>query len=506
MLNAFNIERLALELKDGANSILNKRLVNAFTTGKFELFLCFEHLVIKVIFFDGQAYFQFPVSDKLQKKNRQPIFMNLVGQKVSSVIIHPFDRIFRIKFTNENELGFLLFGRFSQIIQFQGRDIAGKFPVKTKDFAFNRLELKSSRSILESRTSEDASFKDLRFLDNHQRETFADLLAEDNSLENQIQALESIRAKALQNDLHINKSEVHYSLSYYQNESTISLFSSIMQAFDQFASLYIAHQTFKRTKASLISAAEKEVKMLEQKLASLKVREKSIAKAESYKEMADLLMANLYTIEQGSKNVELLSFDGEQKLVIRLKSDLSPQANAERYYKKAKNEGKQLEFLLQNRAETEKALQRKKSELEALIQLNDFKSLKKKAEQNTNKTEMRLPYKQVEVLGYEVRIGKGAKDNDELIRQFAAKNDIWLHAKDTSGSHVIIRNPSKKAVPMSVIERVAEIAAFHSKSKTDTLAAVIYTERKFVRKPKKANPGAVRVEKEKVILVEPNKA
>jgi predicted ribosome quality control (RQC) complex YloA/Tae2 family protein len=90
-----------------------------------------------------------------------------------------------------------------------------------------------------------------------------------------------------------------------------------------------------------------------------------------------------------------------------------------------------------------------------------------------------------------------------LLRQYSAKNDIWLHAKDVSGSHVIIRNPSKKQVPLSTIEKVAEIAAFNSKARTDTLAAVIFTDRKFVRKPKRANPGAVIVEKEEVILVEP---
>lgn len=503
MLNAFNIERLALELKSGSNSILDKRLVDAFTTDKYEIYLVFEHLAIKLIFFNGEAFFQFPDKDKLQKKNRLTVFTNLIGQRVSEIIIHPYDRIFRIRFKNRNELAFLLFGRFSQVIQYQGEQLVAKFPVKSKDFAYDALRIKDAKTIINQSTESVDWLKELRFLSVKQKEVLTSKINGRSSLEQKVIALEEIRADALKSPLFVCKSADKYVLMYEPKGELISSLSDIVQALDQHARLFIAHQVFKNTKSALLAKLNKEFAALKRKLASLRVKEKSLLKAGSYKKMANLLMANLYHINKGEKEVTLLDFDGENEVSIKLKSDLSPQANAERYYKKAKNEGKQLDFLLKTIVQTEIFLESKEAEIQRVTEENDFKILKKGVEKTQQKVEVRLPFKRMEIDGYEIRIGKGAKDNDELIRQYAAKNDIWLHAKDVSGSHVVIHNPSKKPVPLSTIEKVAEIAAFYSKAKTDTLAAVIYTERKFVRKPKKANPGAVIVEKEEVILVEP---
>jgi len=503
MLNAFNIERLALELKSGVASILNKRLVDAFTTDKFEIYLVFESLVVKTIFFNGEAFFQFPATDKLQKKNRLTIFTNLIGQKVSEVIIHPYDRIFRIRFTNQNELGFILFGRFSQISQYQGKQIVAKFPIKSKDFVYSNFEVKDTTQLVSSLNPKKLWYEQLRFLTNEQNAFLANLIVASNDIEGITSAIEQLRIEALMAPLYLNKKEEKYELSYCQLENNIASFNNVTEALDQFARLYIAHQVFKQTKLAHLVKLNKELTAAKRKLKSLKTSEKNLVKAGSYKEIADLLMANLYNISKGEKEVSLLDFSGERQVKIKLKSELTPQANAERYYKKAKNEGKQLEYLLKSIEQAEIEIRQKEIELVDFESLEDFKTIKRTSEETKNKVEIRLPYKQIMVDGFEVRIGKGARDNDELLRQYSAKNDIWLHAKDVSGSHVIIRNPAKKQVPLGTIEKVAEIAAFNSKARTDTLAAVIYTDRKFVRKPKRANPGAVIVEKEEVILVEP---
>jgi predicted ribosome quality control (RQC) complex YloA/Tae2 family protein len=101
-------------------------------------------------------------------------------------------------------------------------------------------------------------------------------------------------------------------------------------------------------------------------------------------------------------------------------------------------------------------------------------------------------------------VGKNAKNNDELTMKFAKPNDIWLHARGVGGSHCVIRvdgsEPSK-----SIIKEAAAIAAFYSKAKTSNLAPVAYTYKKYVTKPKGANPGAVVVRREEVVLVEPYK-
>ena len=115
-----------------------------------------------------------------------------------------------------------------------------------------------------------------------------------------------------------------------------------------------------------------------------------------------------------------------------------------------------------------------------------------------------LPFKQFETDGWVIWVGKNAKNNDLLTLKYAKKFDIWLHARDVSGSHVIIRNPNQRTVPKHVVEKAAELAAHFSKRATESLCPVIVTTKKFVRKTKDLLPGQVIVDREEeVVLVKP---
>lgn len=100
-------------------------------------------------------------------------------------------------------------------------------------------------------------------------------------------------------------------------------------------------------------------------------------------------------------------------------------------------------------------------------------------------------------------MGRNAEANDELTLKRAYKEDLWLHAKDVAGSHVLIKYQAGKPFPKDVIERAAQLAAYNSKRKTDSLCPVVVTQKKYVRKRKGDPAGAVVVEREQVILVEP---
>jgi predicted ribosome quality control (RQC) complex YloA/Tae2 family protein len=119
------------------------------------------------------------------------------------------------------------------------------------------------------------------------------------------------------------------------------------------------------------------------------------------------------------------------------------------------------------------------------------------------KQEIVLPYHAVEFNGYHIWIGKNAKANDILTLKYAFKEDLWLHAKDVPGSHVVIKYKAGKNFPKDVIERGAQLAAYYSKRKNETLCPVAVTSKKFVRKRKGDPAGAVVVEREEVIMVEP---
>ena len=118
---------------------------------------------------------------------------------------------------------------------------------------------------------------------------------------------------------------------------------------------------------------------------------------------------------------------------------------------------------------------------------------------------MTLPYHQFEFRNFRILVGKNAVANDMLTLKFSHKEDLWLHAKDVSGSHVLIKHQSGKNFPRDVIEYAASLAAYNSKRKTESLCPVIVTPKKFVRKRKGDPPGAVVVEREEVVMVEPLK-
>lgn len=106
--------------------------------------------------------------------------------------------------------------------------------------------------------------------------------------------------------------------------------------------------------------------------------------------------------------------------------------------------------------------------------------------------------------GYEIGVGRNDRENDQITFRIARAHDVWLHASDYPGSHVIVRNPNRqKIVPHRTIVEAAELAALYSQAKREGKVAIHYTLKKFVSKPPRAKPGLVRLSSFKTILAEP---
>jgi len=108
--------------------------------------------------------------------------------------------------------------------------------------------------------------------------------------------------------------------------------------------------------------------------------------------------------------------------------------------------------------------------------------------------------------GFEVLVGRASRDNDNLTFKVARPNDLWLHAADHGGSHVVVRNPTRKDVPHRTIIEAAQLAAKFSQARKDPKVDVHYTQRKFVSKVKGAAPGLVKLTRFKNITVAPREA
>ncbi len=116
----------------------------------------------------------------------------------------------------------------------------------------------------------------------------------------------------------------------------------------------------------------------------------------------------------------------------------------------------------------------------------------------------KLRARSVVVHGHEVLIGRNGRENDDLTFRVAAGDDFWLHAADYSGSHVVVRNPTKRsAMDAPLLERAAQLAAYHSQARNAHTVGVHYTQRKFVRKPSRAKPGRVVLRQFRTIQVAP---
>ncbi len=314
-----------------------------------------------------------------------------------------------------------------------------------------------------------------------------------------------------------------YYLTTFDHRSTLALvpvgevrqtFTDPIEAANRFYISYAGLNNFERERAEVMRLLDKRLKraeaLIEANLQRLITRDEGA----SHEEIANVLMANLHAIpevpgQRSPDRVELHDFYRDQPISIKLKPDLSPQKNAEGYYRKAKNEKIEVDYLQAQIEQREADVVAIRQHQIALAELESLKAFRKYVKQHNLLADGHVAttpdelFKLVTHEGYTILIGRNAKNNDLLTQRYAFKEDLWLHARDVSGSHVVVKYQAGKRFPKTVIERAAELAAWNSKRRTDSLCPVIYTPKKFVRKPKGLAEGQVVVDKEEVVMVVP---
>jgi len=225
-------------------------------------------------------------------------------------------------------------------------------------------------------------------------------------------------------------------------------------------------------------------------------------------EIGHILMANLHIVPSGIKEITLDDFYRNVPITIRLKEQLTAQQNAEYYYRKSRSRKLEEQELLVKIKTTDEHIKHLTEELATLEQTGSIKELRQlepPPKKETDKTTS-VHFHLFELDGYKIMVGKKASSNDELTFKIASKNDWWLHAKDVSGSHVIVKTKIDQAeLPGNVLAYASSLAAGFSKSQHSLMVPVIYTQRKLVRKPKGALPGEVVCERYELIMAEPYK-
>ena len=279
---------------------------------------------------------------------------------------------------------------------------------------------------------------------------------------------------------------------------------------------FVHQQRLHQQKTEVIKIIKRQLKRLESALKNLAQADKGIEKAALYERFGHLLMANAHLGKVDSKNIEVDDFYNEgEKVYIKIDEKLSIAENAGHYYKRSSASLKSYEQAVERVPTLEKRKQRLENMLSSIQKILDLRELDEWKKRYRKELEIlgvgakkqqnqSLPFHTLELNGYQIWLGKNAKSNDKIV-QLSHKEDIWMHARGVPGSHLVLRMQSNKMMPnRNVLEEAAAIAAFHSKARGSNLVPVIVTKRKYVRKPKGAAPGAVLVQKEEVVIVEPN--
>ena len=240
------------------------------------------------------------------------------------------------------------------------------------------------------------------------------------------------------------------------------------------------------------------------------------SRADRYERWGHLLMASAAAVPPHAAEVTLPDLFADQATVtIPLDPALRAVENAQRYYDKARRTRQARRHAETRLLDAEQQAAQAAGLLERLRRIDSYAELTKFKKAQAEALAVfvsgspggaeRLPFRRFALEGgYEVWVGRNAKQNDALTFRHARKYDLWMHARGVGGSHTVLRLPNRHAQPgRPVLEQAAAIAAYFSKAQGSSLVPVIMAPRKYVRKPKGAPPGAVVVEREEVLLVEP---
>jgi len=239
---------------------------------------------------------------------------------------------------------------------------------------------------------------------------------------------------------------------------------------------------------------------------------------EAHKRIGDLLLANIATAERTGPVVRIKDFYSEDTptLELEVEEKRSLQEEATHYfarYSKAKRAKEEIAVRLERISRETEQLQAKEVALQQAIDRHDEEALgsfekpaaKAKDGQVKQREAAKIPgvrlYRSSD--GYEILVGRGARDNDNLTFRVAKPNDLWLHTADYPGSHVVVRRTNRQEIPQRTIIEAAQLAAKFSHAAKDSKVVVHYTARKFLSKPRGAAPGLVRMSTFKTMMVEP---
>ena len=263
------------------------------------------------------------------------------------------------------------------------------------------------------------------------------------------------------------------------------------------------------------NALERTAKKYDLQLKQLKDTEKR----DKYKVYGELLHTYGYDIKPGQKSLKCINYYDNQELTIPLDPTLDPMANAKKYFDRYGKLKRTYEALTSLTEETHAQLLHLESisnSLEIARDENDLTVIReelmeygylkshhkgKKGKKIAGKSK---PFHYISSDGFHMYVGRNNFQNEELTFRLANGKDMWFHAKQMAGSHVIVKLETASELPDRTYEEAARLAAFYSKGRKAPKVDVDYTERRNLRKPPHAKPGFVIYHTNYSMTIEPD--
>ncbi len=250
------------------------------------------------------------------------------------------------------------------------------------------------------------------------------------------------------------------------------------------------------------------------KLASLEESLKDDTEREQLRQSGELILAYQYSLADGQTELRAQYDPALPELVVKLNPKLSPLDNAQKYFTKYNKAKRALEDVPQLVAQTRNELEylnQLESDLDNAKNWPDIDEVQQALQAGGYWQGKRVrrtgggqsaPIRVVTKDGYVIWIGRNSRQNEIVTFKKANGEDLWLHARDVPGSHVIIKNDGR-TIPENVIEQAASLAAYYSKLRGELNASVDMTRVKYVKKIKGAGQGMVTYRNEQNMTVRP---
>lgn len=288
-----------------------------------------------------------------------------------------------------------------------------------------------------------------------------------------------------------------------ENENGRKYFETLNDGLNAYFKTTITSNVISEKKKNLLKYVDSQIKKFKKIEKNIKVDLKKNENFENYKNIGDILAANMHQIKYGMKKVTVFDFYNNQEITINLDPLLSPNDNLNFYYNKY-NKGKRTISALNSRFldiqneikyfEEIKMFIEKENDFIGIEEIENELNLTNNGNKSKNKIKLNKPKKRellsFDYKGFQIFVGRNNKENEEISFSKGQPNDIWLHIKDIPGSHVLILRNNQE-LPNDVLLHAANLACEYSKAKRGDKVTVDYCERKFVKKIKNSKPGNV---------------